>query len=87
MKLNVASKANQAITFPAVLVAHYIQELDPHVSLKTNFEEVDALKFGDAASIELMLGDGTSITGTDRVLQKFVQSYNFLQLKQQKLVS
>lgn len=84
--LNVASKANQATTFPALLVAHYAKEADPNSSINVNFEEVDTLKSGDSATVEIVVGSGTSTYGSEEVIDVLIQTYPFLQGRNETLV-
>lgn len=85
--LNVASKANQATTLPAVLIAYYIQESDPNAAVNVHFEEVESLASGDKAAVELLAGDGTTTNGTEQVIRNFLKTYHFLQAKHEKPVS
>ena len=84
--LNIASKANQATTFPALLVAQYINGVDPNSSISVNFEEVDSLKVGDNATVELIIGSGKSTYGSEKVIDGLVEAYPFLQGKRMTLV-
>lgn len=84
--LNIASKANQATTFPALLVAHYAKEADPNSLINVNFEEVDNLKAGDNATVEIVIGSGTSTYGSEKVIADLVEAYPFLQGKYDTLV-
>ena len=84
--LDIASKANQATTFPALLVAHYAKEADPNSSINVNFEEVDTLKARDDATVEITVGTGTSEYGSEKVINVLVEAYPFLQGKNDKLV-
>ena len=85
--LNIASKANQATTFPALMVAHYAKEADPNSSINVNFEEVDTLKAADNATVEVVVGTGTSTYGSENVIDSLVEAYPFLQGKHDTLVS
>ena len=76
--LNIASKANQATTFPALLAAHYVNEADPNSSVKVNFEEVDTLKTEDNLTVEIVVGSGTSTYGSEKVIDCLVETYPFL---------
>lgn len=76
--LNIASKANQATTFPALLIAHYVNEADPNSSVKVNFEEVDTLKTEDNLTVEIVVGSGTSTYGSKKVIDGLVETYPFL---------
>ncbi len=79
--LNIASKANQATTIPALLVAQYAKEADPNASININFEEVEALKTGEKAAVELTIGNGTSSYGSEHVISELISAYPFLQGK------
>lgn len=84
--LNIASKANQATTFPALLVAHYSKEADPNSSVNVNFLEVNTLKAGDNATVEIAVGSGTSVYGSEKVIDVLVKAFPFLQGKNDTLV-
>lgn len=84
--LHIASKANQATTFPALLVAHYAKEADPNSSINVNFDEVDTLKAGDNATVEIVVGSETSTYGCEKVIGGLVEAYPFLQGKHDALV-
>lgn len=79
--INIASKANQAITLPAVLVAQYAEESDPNNSITLNFEEIETLKSGDHAAVELVVGGGDSTYGFEPVISGLIQTYPLLQEK------
>lgn len=84
--LNIASKANQAITLPAVLVAQYANESDPDTSISVSFEEVEALKSGDQAVVELVDGSSTSTCGFEQVISGLIQTYSCLRGQNEKAV-
>ena len=84
--LNIASKANQATIFPALLVAHYAKEADPNSSINVNFEEVDTLKAGGDATVEIVVGSETSKHGSEKVIDGLVEAYPSLQGKYDALV-
>ena len=79
--LNIASKANQATTLPALLVAQCAKESDPNASININFDEVEALKTGDKATVELVIGNGSSSYGSEHVISELISAYPFLQGK------
>lgn len=85
--LNVASKANQAATLPAVLVAQYAKECDPNASVNIKFEEVETLKSGDESSVELIVGSGTSVYGFEQVVRGLIETFPYLQGKNENVVS
>lgn len=84
--LDIASKANQASTFPALLIAHYANESDPDVSINFKFEEAETLKPGGKAAVEFVSGSGTSRNGSEQAISGLVESYPFLQGKNEKVV-
>ena len=85
--LNIASKANQAATLPPLLIAQYAQESDPNASIKIDFEEVEVLKAGDEAAVELIIGSRPSLFGTEHVIGGLIETYPYLQGKLEKYVS
>lgn len=84
--LNIASKANQAATFPALLVANYAKEADPNSSVNINFEEISTLKTGDDATVEIVVGSGTSVYGSEKVIDVLIEAFPFLQGKNDTIV-
>lgn len=84
--LNIASKANQVTTLPALLVATYANESDPNVSITVKFVEADTLKSGDGASVELLLGNDSSTYGSEKVIENILVAYPFIQGKHENLV-
>ena len=84
--LNIASKANQATTVPALLVAQYAKEADSNASININFEEIEDLKGGHKATVELAIGDAGSSYGSENVIEKLLGAYPILQTKNVDLV-
>lgn len=84
--LNIASKAHQATTVPALVVAQYANEADPNASISINFEEVEELRSGDKAAVELIVGSGSSFYGFEHAIGGLVEAYPFLQGKNEKSV-
>ena len=84
--LNIASKANQASTFPALLIAHYAKEADPDTSVNISFEEVDTLNARDNATVEIVVGSGTSTYGSEKVIDVLLETFPFLQGKNEASV-
>ena len=84
--LKIASKANQATTFPALLIANYAQVLDPKISIEVEFEEVEYLKSGDKVALELVVESESSTFGTKDVTNRLVDTYQSLKGKNQNLV-
>lgn len=86
-EIKIASKANQATTLPTLLIASYVKELDSKASINVNFEEVDALKVEDKASVELQLRNGVSTFGSEQANYKLVEAFPSIQRKNDSLVS
>ena len=78
--LTIASKANQATTIPALLVANFANESDPNVSITFKFEEAEILESSNSA-VELIIGNAATINGPQNSLDKLVQEYPFLSEK------
>ena len=84
--LNIASKANQAITFPALLVASFVNDSDSDTQISVNFDEVDVLNTQDKEVVELSLGANESTYGSQEVIGKMLDSYPSIQIKNQDYV-
>ena len=84
--LTLASKANQATTFPTLLVASYAKESSKHAALNINFDEVEYLKSGNNAFVELVLGSATPIYGSEKAISNLMEAFPFLQGKNGSLV-
>lgn len=76
--VEIASKANQALTLPTLLVANYAQRTDPNAQIRIFFQEVDTLNAGENASVELRLANGESMYGSQQVIDKFSEMYALL---------
>ena len=85
--LNIASKANQAKFLPALLIAAYATESEPNASIRIKFQEIDTLKSGDETAAELILGSDSPIYDSEKIITKLVETYPFLQGKNESLVS
>jgi glutamyl-tRNA synthetase len=83
--LTIASKANQATTLPALLVASYANESDPNVSITLKFEEVEVLEPKDSP-VDLIVGNDPPIHGFPSCLDKLAQEYPVLSGKHDDLV-
>lgn len=85
--LTIATKANQASTLPALLVADYTKNCDQNVSLKVTFEDTDTLRSGDNAPVELTLGNNVSTFGCDTAIHELISAHRFLLGKNENIVS
>lgn len=77
--LNIASKASQAITLPAVLVATYANNSNTKTPITINYEDVNNLKTGDKALVELLCENESPVYGFELVIGKLLEAYPFLQ--------
>ena len=69
MELKIASKASQAVTFPALLVAYFAKET-ANVGIDIVFEEVEVLDLSTKASVVLKDSSEGSVIGSADVLRK-----------------
>ena len=84
--LNIASKANQASSLPALLVTSYAKESDSNASIEINLEDVDVLRSSDKASAELIRGNLPSVYNGEDIINELLSFYPFLQGKHAELV-
>lgn len=84
--VSIASKANQATTLPALLVASYAKEVCPNASITANFDEIDILNASDGASVELILGNDSPIYGSEKVIENILVAYPSILEKHENLV-
>jgi len=70
-RLLVASKANQSSTLPALLVAHYVNHIDPNSHIGVDIEDTDG-------TVILEDTDASNIEGAARIIQHCVQKYKAL---------
>ena len=85
--LTIASKANQAILLPALLVAARVNELDPNAAIKISFEDVGSLKAAGEAAVKLMLDSGDPTYGANKLIFELLKIHRSLQSKHEDLVS
>ena len=86
-KLNIASKADQSSTLPAVLIATYAKKCDNTAIVTINFEDVDTLKTNNKASVEFSQGNGTSIYGSMEAIAELISAHPALQGRNESIVS
>ena len=85
--LTIASKANQAASVPALLVAAWLNELDPNASVRVDFQDAEALKHRRSDAVELRLGAEGPIYGSENVIDSLLHSFSCLQGRDESLVS
>ena len=84
--IRIASKANQATTLPALLVASRVRESAKDSSIEVIFEEIESLKAGHDTSVELRLGKDKYVYGSEQSVQSMVEAFPFLQSKNESSV-
>ncbi len=85
--LSIASKANQATTIPALLVASFANDTQD-ASIDINFEDGAALPgLEREESTRLVTDDGTSISGVESIVRKLIELYPALTAVHKEMVS
>ena len=84
--INIASKANQATTFPALLVSTNVNEADPKSQITINFGDVETLQSQKDATVEFLLDGSEPKYGSDQVIGSLLERYPVLQGKSQEQV-
>lgn len=84
--LNVASKASQATTLPALLVAHYAAHLAPNDALDINLEEAEMLVSDDKAVVELVSHGPKYIHGSEHIISTLMETHPSLDNRNKELV-
>lgn len=84
--MNIASKANQATTFPALLVASYAQETSKNGTVNIKFDEVESLKTGEQISVKTVAGTDAPVHGPESAISKLIATFDTLKSKHESLV-
>ena len=74
--LHIASKANQATSIPALLIATLANNKDPNASITIDFQDVETLRSGVKEAVEFVPKSGTSIHGSEHVVSHLAKSYS-----------
>jgi glutamyl-tRNA synthetase len=74
--LEIATKANQASTLPALLIAAHANEKNPNAKINLHFVDSDKLP-ASSSGIQLKLADGTGIDGVEHIITH-LQAYDTL---------
>ena len=72
--LSVATKANQAVTLPAVLGVAYANELDPNARINLNFVDSDKLPAAGSPYAELKSTTGETTHGAEKIIAELAGS-------------
>ncbi|KAL8988846.1 MAG: hypothetical protein Q9177_002139 [Variospora cf. flavescens] len=77
--LNIASKANQAITLPALLVAEYAREADPNVKIVIEFKDVEVLDSSEKGELRFVMTGKPPVFASSQVIRELLQGFPFWQ--------
>lgn len=86
-ELTVATRANQALVLPVLLIATSINEARPNPVIAITYEDTALLHGGDNAIVQFSGTSGTAVHGTQAAIQELRNSFPFLNGKDEKLVS
>lgn len=86
VSLILATRANQALLLPVLLVATSINESRPEPVIQITYEDVAELQQGDKAVVQLTGASGTTVYGTVNALQELQSSFPYLKSKDEQLV-
>ncbi|KAI4283262.1 MAG: hypothetical protein L6R35_005230 [Caloplaca aegaea] len=84
--LTIASKANQAITLPALLVAQYAREADPNVKIVIEFKDVEVLDSPEKSELEFVITSKPPVFASSQVIRELLQGFPFWQGHSEDLV-
>lgn len=72
--LAIASRANQATTFPALLVAHFIGEIEPKNAVEVRYEDAESLGSGAGNTVEFVPKEGKTSSGAEQAVISIIQA-------------
>ncbi|KAL9027587.1 MAG: hypothetical protein Q9196_003910 [Gyalolechia fulgens] len=84
--LTIASKANQAETLPALLVAEYAKQSDPNVKVDICFKDVEQLSSENNSGLELTSTGKPSLENSRDILHSFLENFKTRQGESQESV-
>ncbi|KAL8935660.1 MAG: hypothetical protein Q9211_004586 [Gyalolechia sp. 1 TL-2023] len=84
--LTIASKANQAETLPALLVAEYAKQSDPNVKVDICFKDVEQLSSENNSGLELTSTGKPSLENSRDILHSFLENFKTRQGESQQSV-
>ena len=87
VSLRIATKATQSLILPSLLVASWVNELDPEHIVELLFEDVATLPDTENAVALLDCGDNGTASGTKDVIKKLIAQYQVLPSRPQADVS
>lgn len=84
--LNVASKANQATTLPALLVVQYAKENDPNAQVRIEFADVETLQSGEHIALELSSTSQSPVHVPSKVIRNILEMHKFWRGMNEELI-
>ncbi|KAL8958835.1 MAG: hypothetical protein Q9183_005760, partial [Haloplaca sp. 2 TL-2023] len=84
--LTIASKANQAITLPPLLLASYVNESNPNAKVNIAFEDVEKLQQEDASFALTKASSGPSDPIIKDLTQVLIHTFKALKGKDDDLI-
>lgn len=85
-QLTVATRANQALLLPVLLVATSINEARPSPAIAITYEDTALLHGDEKAIVQFTGASGFPVSGTENALQELRKTFPFLTGKDEKLV-
>lgn len=85
-QLTVATRANQSLVLPVLLVATCINEARPTPVISITYEDTALLREGEKAIVQFTGASGTPVSGTQGAIQELRNTFPFLSGKDDKLV-
>ncbi|KAL8727578.1 MAG: hypothetical protein Q9166_005984 [cf. Caloplaca sp. 2 TL-2023] len=82
--LTVASKANQAVTLPVLLLVQYVNEKEPNIDIDITFEDVEEVS--DKSSLNLTLKEGEDFGFPTLIDKKILEEFKSLYSQDRRLV-
>lgn len=86
VNLTLATRANQALLLPVLLVATSINESRPEPVIQITYEDAAELQQGDKAVVQFTGASGTPVYGTVNALRELQSSFPYLKSKDEQLV-
>ncbi|PKY03905.1 glutamyl-tRNA synthetase [Aspergillus campestris IBT 28561] len=85
VNLTLATRANQALLLPVLLVATSINESRPEPVIQITYEDAAELQQGDKAVVQFTGTSGTPVYGTVNALRELQSSFPYLESKDEQL--
>lgn len=86
INLTLATRANQALLLPVLLVATSVNESRPEPVIQITYEDAAELQQGEKAVVQFTGASGTAVFGTLNALRELRASFPYLESKDEQLV-